>query len=172
VENSDDPILGQFTHKKGKKMDQTALEDTLNIQQLYARYSDAIMRYDHDAFGSCWCDDGCWLLLGKEYRGKEAIVAAYANTVAATDFVMHLALSPLIALTGDTARVRSQVQEIAHFTNGDGMLLLGNYNDVVQKVDGSWLFADRRISLRYSGPFAMDANMFMPLMPVDDKPFA
>jgi len=38
-------------------------------------------------------------------------------------------------------------------------------------VDGQWLFADRRISVRYSGPFSMDDNAFIPLMPEADKPF-
>ena len=151
-------------------MDLTAIEDTFNIQQLYARYSDAIMRTDSEAFGACWRDDAYWLLLGNEHRGKEAIVEAFINAVAPTDFVMHLALSPLISLNGHKAKVRSQVKEIFHFSNGGGMILLGNYNDELDKVDGAWLFSDRRISLRYSGPFSMDDNMFMPLMPDADKP--
>ena len=58
--------------RKEKEMDLTTVEDTLNIQQLYARYSDAIMRNDYEAFGSCWRDDGNWLLLGTEYRGNGA----------------------------------------------------------------------------------------------------
>ena len=52
------------------------------------------------------------------------------------------------------------------------MLLLANYNDELRKVDGQWLFADRRISVRYSGAFSMDDNMIMPLMPDAAKPFA
>ena len=152
-------------------MDTTSIADTLNIHQLYARYSDAITRKDPETFGSCWSDDAFWLLLGAEHRGKEAIVEAYTNAVAATDLVLHLASAPLISLDGDKARVRSQVQEILHFTSGGSMLLLANYNDELRKVDGQWLFADRRISLRYSGPFSMDDNMIMPLMPDAAKPF-
>ncbi len=152
-------------------MDLIAVEDTLNIQQLYASYSDAITRSDPKSFGDCWCEDAYWFLLGVEHKGKKSIVEAYTNTVAPTDFVMHLALSPMISLNGDKADVRSQVQEIIHFAGGDGIILLGNYNDKLLKVDGKWLFADRRISLRYSGPFSMDANMVMPLMPDADKPF-
>ena len=153
-------------------MDLTTLEDTLKIQQLYARYSDAIMRNDIETFGSGWSDEGYWFLLGNEYRGKKAIVEAYSNSVRGTDFIMHLAISPLLAIDGDKARVRSQVQEIIHFTGGGSMLILGNYNDELHKVDGQWLFADRRISLRYSGSFHMDDNAFMPLPPEADKPFA
>jgi len=153
-------------------MDTTSIADTLNIHQLYARYSDAITRKDPETFGSCWCDDAFWLLLGVEHRGKDAIVEAYTNAVAATDLVLHLASAPLIALDGDKARVRSQVQEILHFSGGGSMLLLANYNDELRKVDGQWLFADRRISTRYSGAFSMDDNMIMPLMPDAAKPFA
>jgi len=152
-------------------MDLTTVEDTLNIQQLYARYSDAIMRNDAGTFGSCWSDDGYWLLLGNEYRGKEAIVEAYSNSVKGTDFILHLAMSPLISIDGDKAKVRSQVQEILHFSGGGAMMILANYNDELQKVDGQWLFAARRISVRYSGPFHMDDNTFMPLPPDADKPF-
>jgi uncharacterized protein (TIGR02246 family) len=152
-------------------MDLTTVEDTLNIQQLYARYSDAIMRNDAETFGSCWSDDGYWLLLGNEYRGKEAIVEAYSNSVKGTDFILHLAMSPLVSIDGDKAKVRSQVQEILHFSGGGAMLILANYNDELQKVDGQWLFAARRISVRYSGPFQMDDNTFMPLPPDADKPF-
>ncbi len=148
----------------------TTVEDTLNIQQLYARYSDAIMRNDPETFGSCWSDDGYWLLLGNEYRGKKAIVETYSNSVAGTDFIMHLAMSPLIAVNGDKAKVRSQVQEILHFSGGGSMIILGNYNDELHKIDGQWLFAARRISVRYSGPFPMDDNAFMPFPPEADKP--
>lgn len=151
-------------------MDLTTVEDTLNIHQLYARYSDAIMRNDPESFGSCWSEDGYWLLLGNEYRGREAIVEAYCNSVGGTDFIMHLAMSPLISINGDKAKVRSQVQEILHFSGGGAMLILANYNDELHKVDGQWLFADRRISVRYSGPFSMDDNTFMPLMPEAAKP--
>ncbi len=152
-------------------MDMTTIEDTLKIQQLYARYSDAIMRGDTETFGSCWSDDGFWFLLGNEYRGKKSIVEAYTNTTAATDFVMHLALSPLISIKGDSAKVRSQVQEIIHFAGGMAVQLLGNYNDELIKVDGEWLFADRRISVCYSGPYTMDDNAFNPLPPEAAKPF-
>ncbi|MBT3312108.1 MAG: nuclear transport factor 2 family protein [Desulfobacterales bacterium] len=153
-------------------MDITIVEDTLKIQQLYARYSDAIMRGDAETFGSCWCDDGFWFLLGKEYRGKDNVVAAYSKTTTGTDFVMHLAISPLISLDGDKAKVRTQVQEIVHFESGMAVLILGNYNDELHKVDGQWLFADRRISIRYSGPYSMDDNAFVPLPPEADKPLA
>ena len=149
----------------------TTAEDTLNIHQLYARYSDAIMRKDPETFGSCWSEDGYWLLLGNEYRGKKTIVETYSNSVAGTDFVLHLAMSPLISINGDKAKVRSQVQEILHFSGGGSMIILGNYNDEVHKIDGQWLFAARRISVRYSGPFHMDDNAIMPLLPEADKPF-
>ena len=153
-------------------MDTTRIEDTLNIHQLYARYSDAITRKDPETFGSCWSEDAYWLLLGAEHRGRKAIVEAYSNAVVATDLVLHLASAPLISLDGDKARVRSQVQEILHFSGGGGMLLLANYNDELQKVDGQWLYAARRISLRYSGPFSMDDNAIMPMPPEATKPFA
>ena len=149
----------------------TTVADTLKIQQVYARYSDAIMRNDAETFASCWSDDGYWLLLGNEYRGKEAIVEAYSNSVGGTDFIMHLAISPLVSIHGDKARVRSQVQEIIHFTSGGSMIILGNYNDELRKVDGQWLFVDRRISVRYSGSFSMDDKGFIPLPSQAAKPF-
>jgi len=152
-------------------MDLTTVEDTLNIQQLYARYSDAITRKDPETFGSCWSEDAYWLLLGNEFRGKETIVEAYSNSVAGTDFILHLASAPLIRIDGDMARVRSQIQEILHFSGGGAMIILANYNDKLRKIDGQWLFADRRISVRYTGPFSMDDNSFMPLMPEADTPF-
>jgi ketosteroid isomerase-like protein len=151
-------------------MDPTTIQDTLNIQQLYARYSDAIMRNDAEAFGSCWSDDAYWLLLGSEFRGRETIVQAYSNSVAGTDFIMHLAVSPLISIKGNRAKVRSQVQELLHFSGGGAMIILANYNDELHKIDGQWFFADRRISVRYSGPFPMDDHAFLPLPPDAAKP--
>jgi len=130
------------------------------------------MRNDAETFGSCWSDDAYWLLLGNEYRGRETIVQAYSNSVVGTDFIMHLAISPLISINGNRARVRSQVQEVLHFSGGGAMIILANYNDELQKIDGQWLFADRRISVRYSGPVHMDDNAFIPLRPDADKPLA
>ncbi len=151
-------------------MDLTAVGDTLKIQQLYARYSDAIMRNDPETFGSCWSDDAFWLLLGIEYRGKDTIIETYKNAVAASDFILHLAFSPLISLNGDKAKVRSQMQEIIHFAGAGAVIIFGNYNDVLHKIDGQWLFAERRISVRYTGPFNMDDNSFMPLPPEAAEP--
>lgn len=151
-------------------MDLTTVADNLKIQQLYARYSDAIMRNDSETFGSCWSDNAYWLLVGDEFRGKEAIVEAYCNSVVGSDFIMHLAIAPLISINGDKAKVRSQVQEIIHFSGGGAIILLGNYNDELQKIDGEWLFAARRVSLRYTGAFSMDDNSFLPLPPEADKP--
>lgn len=153
-------------------MDTTTLHDTLAIHQLYAKYSDAIMRNDAGAFASCWTDDALWLLLGQTHQGKQAILQAYSQSVAVTNFILHLALAPLIAIQGNTAKVRSQVVEILHLSGGGAMLLLGNYNDELQKTSGQWLFSARRIHLRYSGPFSMDDNAFLPLTPEADKPFA
>lgn len=153
-------------------MDTTTLHDTLAIHQLYAKYSDAISRNDAAAFASCWTDDALWLLLGQTHQGKKAILQAYSQSVSATNFILHLALAPLIAIQGSTARVRTQVVEILHFSDGGAMLLLGNYNDELQKTSGQWRFSARRIHLRYSGPFSMDDHAFMPLPPDADKPFA
>lgn len=152
-------------------MDLTTVADTLNIQQLYARYSDAIARKDPETFASCWSEDAYWLLLGNEFRGRKEIVQAYSNSVAGTDFILHLASAPLISIDEDRARVRSQVQEIIHFSGSGAMLILANYNDELRKIDGQWLFTDRRINVRYSGPFSMDDNAFMPLPAEADKPF-
>ncbi len=152
-------------------MDTSTLHDTLDIHQLYARYSDAIMRNDAQAFASCWADDAYWTLFGQSHQGKEAILQAYTQSVAATDFILHLALSPLISLEATTAKVRSQVLEILHFSSGGAMILLANYNDELQKIDGKWLFSARRISIRYSGPFPMDDHAFIPLSPEAEKPF-
>jgi ketosteroid isomerase-like protein len=82
----------------------TTVEDTLNTQQLYAGYSDAITRKDPETFGSCWSEDAYWLLLGNEYCGKKTIVEAYSNLVAGTDFILPLASAPLISVNGDMAR--------------------------------------------------------------------
>jgi len=153
-------------------MDATSIQDILAIQQLYARYSDAIMRNDADAFASCWSEDASWLLLGNTYRGKQAIVEAYSLSVASTDFVLHLALSPLILIEGNRARVRSQVLEILHLSGGGAMILLGNYNDDLLRIDDQWLFSDRRISVRYSGPFQMDDTAFIPFPPDAAAPLA
>lgn len=145
--------------------------DTPSIHQLYAKYSDAISRNDEKAFASCWADDATWLLFGLTHQGKQAILQAYTQSVAATDFILHLAMSPLISIQGTSAKVRSQVLEILHFSNGGAVLLLGHYNDELNKSGGQWLFVSRRFTLRYSGPFSVDDHAFLPLPPEANKPF-
>jgi hypothetical protein len=65
-----------------------------------------------------------------------------------------------IEVTGDHARARSYCLEILQFRVGGTRRLIGTYDDKLRRVDGEWLFSERRyrIFLDESSPDAKDES--------------
>ena len=119
------------------------LEDRLAIRELVDSYNDAVMRFDADAWGANWAEDGIWDLGQAEVAGKENIVATWQGAMSNFDFVGFFASAGPIIVDGDTAHGTWYQQEFLHQKDGVKRNVTGRYEDDYVKKGGRWYFQKR-----------------------------
>jgi uncharacterized protein (TIGR02246 family) len=127
-------------------------EDRLAIRELIESYADAVTRRDAEAWAATWADDARWLMpaLNVSLDGKPMIVSSWIDMMAqfhgpadapwAFSFVSVLGG---MQVDGDRATVRSYSVEAFVDATGKTVHLKGQYDDVVVRRDGRWLFLER-----------------------------
>ena len=127
------------------------LEDKDEIRELMRRYNQAIDFPDLETWLDCWADDGVMRFGDRPpVEGKDAL-REYGSGRQGGSF--HLATSEIITVAGDNATVTSYIAVVAGPTD-PRIRLAGRYDDRVRRVDGRWLFVERRLDpkLRYEAP--------------------
>lgn len=119
------------------------LEDRLAIRELVESYNDAVMRFDADAWGANWADDGVWALPQAEVAGKANIVPMWQQAMSNFSFVGFYASAGPIIVTGDTAHATWYQQEFLHQKDGVKRNMTGQYEDDYVKKGGRWFFKKR-----------------------------
>ena len=119
--------------------------DRLAINELIATYNDAVMRFDADAWGSTWAEDGVWSLpgMGDGIAGRETIVETWKMAMSQFEFVGFFASPGPLQLDGDSAHGTLYQQEFLYLKEGGERQVIGRYTDDFVKVDGQWKFAKR-----------------------------
>ena len=119
--------------------------DRLAINELIATYNDAVMRFDADAWGSTWAEDGVWSLpgMGDGIAGRDAIVSTWKMAMGQFEFVGFFSSPGPVTIDGDTASGTLYQQEILDQKDGGSRQVIGRYQDDYVKVDGRWLFKKR-----------------------------
>jgi ketosteroid isomerase-like protein len=126
------------------------LEDRELIRELLDSYSDAVNQRDSEAWGETWCEDAVWQLphLGLDgIVGRGDIVASWLEAMKLFPFVNMMATAGSIAVDGDRAVVRSYTSEVAVMQDGQEIRPRGQYDDVCVKLNGKWLFAERKFTV-------------------------
>ncbi len=124
------------------------VEDRLAIRELVESYNDAVMRFDADAWGANWADDGSWSLPGAgDIKGKAQIVAVWKQAMSAFEFVGFFASAGPIVVSGDTAKATWYQQEFLHQKDGVVRNITGRYEDQYVKRGGRWFFQKRGYSV-------------------------
>jgi uncharacterized protein (TIGR02246 family) len=125
-----------------------SLGDELAIRTLVARYCFAIGERDDKAWAETWAEDAVWIVLGRETRGRDAILAHYQSLVANAQSVVQVASDGIIELAGDEASGRWQIQETIQIANAPTLSHIGRYADRYRRGrDGAWRFARREFRL-------------------------
>ena len=130
----------------GKQKDERAL------QQLMARYVDAVNRRDGEAWARTWAEDGVWRLMGMEVKGREAILELWQQLVAGFEFAVLMPSSSLLEVNGNRADGIWYLQEFTRDRQGERALALSRYLDSYGKVKGQWYFQSRQYDFIYRGP--------------------
>lgn len=154
--------------------------DRAQIEDLMARYLFALDYNDMDSFISMFTPDAEFEFARGRVKGVEAILETvigfkkriadiYVDENGEPAVLRHILGQTVIRVEGDKAWTTAMWYEMAN--NGPGKTLkmgtFGIYEDQLRKVDGLWLFSERRIMNdflegRQSGPenpvVGMDAH--------------
>ena len=137
--------------------DQYKLSDELALRNLEARYCDAVIRRDADAWGSTWAADGVWEFMGQVIEGRENILSFWKQAMDGFPMIIHHYFSGGLKIDGDQATCRWYILETVRDINGESKQFFGVYNDTCIKSDGGWLFKKRCFDLIYQGTALLDA---------------
>lgn len=130
------------------------------IRKLVARYCDAVLRFDAEAFGATWAPDAVWHIPGgDDVHGREAITRTYAEIRALYPMCVQEILSSIIEPEG---RARTTVRELQWRPEGEGSQLIGVYDDTFSGPPDAPLFASRRFTLLYRGPADLSGRLYGP----------
>ncbi len=143
-------------------MSESRIADELEIRNLVARYSDAVLRSDSEAWLETWAEGGEWELLGECSRGREALVARLEALTGGLEFVMQSSGGGIVQVDDAGAWGRWTITEHARTQGGAGLFTMGAYSDEYCQEEGVWRFARRRFSLFYMGPPDLSGRL-MPL---------
>jgi len=120
-----------------------SLQDRQLIRELFGAYSDAAFLRDMDAWLACYADDGAWVLMGKEIRGKDALQKHWIRLWSTLERMAFFTEIGAINVAGDRASARSYCREIVHYQDGTTLKVVGMYEDQLVRSGESWLFARR-----------------------------
>ncbi len=117
-------------------------DDTLEILQLYSRYSTAIDTGDSAGFGGCFVPDGIFDSGISVVEGQTAISEFAAQTHSAMPGMRHNANN--IVLEGGGERATGSAFLIAYLVDGGyKVIITGRYRDELTKTSEGWRFSKR-----------------------------
>ena len=132
--------------------------DRAEIEDLMARYLLALDYSDLDSFIAMFTDDAEFEFARGRTSGKDAILEAvkgfkvrigehYKDEDGNPAVLRHVLGHTAIRVEGDRAWTRAQWFEMANDGPGKSLKMgtFGIYEDKLRKVDGRWLFSERRI---------------------------
>ena len=141
-----------------QKYDESYARDRAEIDDLLARYLFAMDYNDFETYGETFTEDGTLEFARGSVTGREAIKAAakgfkeavgaiYVDVDGNPAVLRHVLAHTAIRVEGDRAWTRAQWFEMANDGPGKSLKMgtFGIYEDQLRKVDGRWLFSERRI---------------------------
>ena len=122
-----------------------ALYDKQAIYELMSRYADRIDANDPHGAAACFAEDGEGDYWGV-YKGRAAIAERLTGILDQFEATSHHLSNVQITLKGDTATAQSYVYAF-HRVLPDQKLMhyWGRWVDTLVRVNGEWLFQNRRV---------------------------
>jgi uncharacterized protein (TIGR02246 family) len=131
-----------------------ALEEKDAIREVMARYCFALDDGRFADMAALFTEDGTWQTFFGKATGRQAIAEFAAGLRAhrtENPRAIHYVTNIVIALDGDTAKVRSNWTTVQNAPEGPKIGSGGAYDDEMVKIGGQWFFRYRTID-RYIRP--------------------
>jgi uncharacterized protein (TIGR02246 family) len=121
--------------------------DRLALRELVDTYSDAVMRYDADAWIDTWAEDGEWAFRGRTVTGKSQILSTWKAAMQDFRGVVFLCQPGSVVVDGDRASMITHTFEHLVLPDGTIKLQSGLYKDTAVRTE-KWRFARREFTAR------------------------
>ena len=133
-----------------------AIEAIKQLKYVYMDHCDN--GYRPNEIGRLFVEDAVWDGgdFGR-YEGRAAIEAFFAHISSDIVFAAHLALNPIIEVSGERATARWRlIMPATMMIDGakQSRWILGDYRDVCVRRDGRWLFKDVNFFVNFNAPIA------------------
>ena len=130
-------------------MNTSSIEDKFAIEELVARYNQALDQGRFEDFLACWAEDGVFDGLGGPYVGKPAI-RKFTDTYderyrLRLNGLKHFTVNILSRIDGDHATSSSHLQLVTTGSKGARILFTGRYEDELRREAGEWRFTRRKL---------------------------
>jgi ketosteroid isomerase-like protein len=126
-----------------------ALEEKDAIREVLAEYCFRLDGGDYDGMAALFAEDGTWDTAFGKATSRSGIAQLArdirARAGANRPRAIHLVTNIVIALDGDTAKVRSNWTVVQNSPSGPKIGSGGGYADELVKRDSKWLFRYRKI---------------------------
>lgn len=126
--------------------DEMKAEDKIEIQELTARYANAMDDTDLDSWMSTWDVNGLWRGGLGEFHGSEKLKELFAALGDRIRDRRHVMTN--FVIDGDEAQAQQRCYMLVFDRANEARLLAsGVYNDRLIKTEGKWKFLERRVAL-------------------------
>lgn len=149
--STDHPTTTDDPSTRGTTSALTRLLDEAAVRDATARFAEAIMNEDYDAFRALWADDAEWALGGTEHQpferradGVDDIVSMLGALWEGNAYFTHFAVQGPIHLDGDDATARTFCHEAASGPGGRYYRTNGVWTDRLRRSGNGWVFTSRR----------------------------
>lgn len=131
----------------------TRLTTELDIRDLTVRYSIAVDDGDLPAIIECFTKEGGFERAGQPVRGHDALRAFFKGMVDRYALTRHVVEMQTLDPLEEPDRATGLVHGRAELVFGDTFYQVAyRYNDVYEREDGRWRFADRQLRFIYYLP--------------------
>lgn len=119
------------------------MSDRDDIQELMARYGEAIDTKDYVGLAACFAPDanGQWAAMPEPVVGNVAIANFMKGILDRLEATTHMFTNFIIEVNGDTARMQAKIiaQHVRRgVPGGETLLAGGRYDAQVRRIDGQW----------------------------------
>lgn len=121
------------------------------VNQLHARYVDAVWRADIDTFGDCFTENCEWRIFGEVFRGRAAVQEMMRGVVQRVTRIMITMRSPVLGVIDGTVCGRCYFTEQSKLTSGQPLLMLGTNYVRYAETGGRWRYDWRLFDIDYMG---------------------